>query len=169
MDAMEAILTRRSIRKFTMDPVPDEAVEDLLRAAMAAPSANNEQPWHFVVIRDHKILDDIPKFHPFSQMLKGTSVAILVCGDIDADKGGNMWVQDCAAATQNILIAARAKGLGAVWLGVYPREERYLTLREMLGMPDRILPFSMVALGYPAERKPPPENYDPGRVHRDRW
>ncbi len=169
MEAMEAILTRRSIRKYTGQTVPERLVESLLKAAMAAPSANNEQPWYFVIIDDHAILDEIPKFHPYSDMLRHAPLAILVCADENQDAGGQMWVQDCAAATENILLAAKALGLGAVWLGVYPREERYIVLREMLGMPENIVPFSLVALGFPGEEKRPGERYDPARVRRNRW
>ncbi|MEW6141597.1 MAG: nitroreductase family protein [Chloroflexota bacterium] len=169
MDAMEAILSRRSIRKYAKQPVAQQDIDDLLKAAMAAPSANNQQPWHFVVIDDHRILDEIPKFHPYSQMLKDAAVAILVCGDVNLDRGGGMWVQDCAAATENILIAARALGLGAVWLGIFPREERYITIREMLGMPDHVVPFSLVSLGYPAEQKAPSARFNQARIHRNGW
>jgi nitroreductase len=169
MEAMEAILTRRSIRKYTKEAVPQRLVESLLKAAMAAPSANNEQPWYFVVINDHNILDEIPKFHPYSSMLPHAPLAILVCADQQQDAGGLMWVQDCAAATQNILIAARALGLGAVWLGIYPREERYIVLREMLGMSENIIPFSLVSLGFPGETKRPAERYNPTRVRHNHW
>jgi len=153
MDALEVNLTRRSIRRYKKQTVPYGEIEGLIRAGMAAPSANNQQPWHFVVIDDNSILDEIPKFHPYSQMLREASAAVLVCGDTGLDRGGGMWVQDCAAATENILLAAHAKGIGAVWLGVFPREERYLTIREMLGMPENVVPFSIVSLGFPAEQK----------------
>ena len=169
MDALECIVTRRSIRKYASKPVPAELVEEIMRAGMAAPSANNEQPWHFVVIDDRAIMNDIPKFHPYSAMLREAPLAVLVCGDTRLDRGGRMWPQDCAAATQNMLLAAHARGLGAVWLGVYPQEDRYLTLREMLGMPEEVLPFALVALGYPEEKKPAAERFDPGRIHRNRW
>jgi nitroreductase len=169
MDALEVILSRRSIRRYKKQTVPYGEIEGLIRAGMAAPSANNQQPWHFVVIDDHSILDEIPKFHPYSQMLREASAAVLVCGDTSLDRGGGMWVQDCAAATENILLAAHAKGIGAVWLGVFPREERYLTIREMLGMPENVVPFSIVSLGFPAERKAASNRFNPERIHRNRW
>lgn len=169
MDAMEAILSRRSIRRYTKDPVPDEIIRELLEAAMSAPSAGNEQPWHFVVIKDRKILDEIPKFHPYSAMLREAPLAILICGDESLQKYKGYWVQDCSAATENLLIAVHAKGLGGVWLGVYPVEERIIGLRKLLGIPDNVIPFSLVSIGYPAEQKPRANRYDQSRVHYDKW
>ena len=166
---MDAILKRRSIRKYTGEPVPENALKDLLEAAMAAPSAGNEQPWHFIVIKDRAILDQIPRVHPYSRMIKQTPVAILVCGDLNLAAHGEMWVQDCAAATENLLIAVQARGLGAVWLGVYPREERMDGLRKLLGIPENVVPFSLIPVGYPAERKPPASRYKESRVRYNRW
>ena len=138
---MEAILERRSIRKYTSEPVSEDMIKELLKAAMAAPSAGNEQPWHFIVIRDRAILDQIPSVHPYSQMVKQAPLAILVCGDLDLAMHGEMWVQDCSAATENLLIAVQAKGLGAVWLGVYPVEERVSDIRRLLGIPEGVVPL----------------------------
>ena len=120
----DAILRRRSIRAYTQEPVTDAQVEALLRAAMAAPSAGNQQPWRFVVIRDKRTLGAITEVHPYAKMLPGASVAILVCGDPGAGKWPQYWEQDCAAATENVLIAAEQLGLGSVWLGVHPLAER---------------------------------------------
>lgn len=169
MDAMTAILSRRSIRRYTKEPVPDEVIKELLEAAMSAPSAGNEQPWHFVVITDRKILDEIPKIHPYAQMLREAPVAILVCGDKKLQKYEGYWVQDCSAATENILIAVQAKGLGGVWLGVYPVEDRVSGIRRLLGIPEDVTPFSLISIGYPAEQKPPANRYNAERVHKDRW
>lgn len=166
---MEAILNRRSIRRYTPQPVPDDMIENLLRAAMAAPSAGNEQPWHFIVIKDRAVLDQLPTVHPYAQMTKQAPMAILVCGDLDLVAHGEMWVQDCSAATENLLIAVQAKGLGAVWLGVYPREERIKGLRKLLGIPDSIFPFALLPIGYPGEKKPPSKRFKKSRIHYDRW
>ena len=114
---MEAILARRSIRKYTDQPVPDGVIKELLDAAMSAPSAGNQQPWHFVVLRDREILDEVPKFHPHSLMVKEASAAILVCGDPTLEKHKGYWVQDCTAATENILIAAHARAREQCGLG----------------------------------------------------
>ena len=169
MDAIEALLTRRSIRRYTSEPVPDELIRKILEAAMSAPSAVNEQPWHFVVIRNHNILDQIPKFHPYSKMLPQAQVAILVCGDMKLDKSGGYWVQDCSAASQNILIAAHASGLGDVWTGIFPREERVTNIRKLLGIPDEVIPLSLIAIGYPEESKPRAKRFNESRIHTDRW
>ena len=166
---MKAILTRRSIRKYKPQAVPDEIITELLTAAMCAPSAGNEQPWEFVVINDRKLLERIPEFHPYATMLKEAHVAILVCGDLKREKHKGYWVQDCSAATENILIAVNEKKLGAVWLGIYPREERVVGLRKLLGIPENIVPFSLIAIGYPAEVKEPADRFDPARVHQNRW
>jgi len=169
MEAMDAILSRRSIRRYTKESVSDEVVKELLDAAMSAPSAGNEQPWHFVVIRDREILDEIPNIHPHSGMLKDAPLAILVCGDESLQKYKGYWVQDCSAATENLLIAISAKGLGGVWLGVYPIEDRVIGIRKLLGMPEKVIPFSLISVGYPAESKPKANRYDALRVHNNRW
>ena len=169
MDAMNAILSRRSIRSYTDQSISDETIKELLEAAMSAPSAGNEQPWHFVVIRERKILNEIPKLHPYSRMLEHAPVAVLVCGDDQLEKYKGYWVQDCSAATENILIAAQGKGLGAVWLGVYPIEDRVTGIRKLLGIPEHVTPFSLISIGYPAEQKPPSDRYDASRVRHNRW
>jgi|GEM_PF-112297 len=166
---MDAILSRRSIRKYTGEHVPDQLVKELLQAAMSAPSAGNQQPWHFIVLRHRDTLTKITEFHPYSQMLKEASVAIVVCGDESLEKHPGYWVQDCSAATENILIAAQEKGLGAVWLGVYPREDRVTALRKLLGIPEAVTPLSIVSIGYPAEKKEPANRYNEQRIHYDKW
>jgi nitroreductase len=166
---MKAIRARRSIRRFTSEPVSDEVIKSLLEAAMSAPSAGNQQPWEFVVIMDRKILDEIPKVHPYAQMCKQAPAAILVCGNLERESHRGFWVQDCSAATQNILIAATEKGLGSVWCGVYPREDRVRGLRKLLAIPDQIIPLALIPIGHPAEKKPPSDRFDPARIHRDKW
>ena len=171
MDALEAILSRRSIRRYTNDPVSDEQIENLLQAAMAAPSAHNEQPWHFIVIKDRQILNQIPKFHPYAQMLKNAPVGICVCADLELekDKGLGYWIQDCSAATENVLIAANTMGLGTCWLGVHPRDERKEAMVRLLCLPEHVVPLCIVAVGQPAESKKPGERRKADRIHYDRW
>ena len=169
MEAMEAILTRRSIRQYTDRPVPDEVVTDLLKAAMAAPSAGNQQAWQFVAINEREILDEMPTIHPYSRMVKQAPLAILVCGDMALETNKGYWVQDCSAATQNLLLAAHANGLGAVWLGVYPREQRVVDFRKLLGLPGHVVPLALVSIGYPAEEKSPANRFDPAKVHYNGW
>jgi nitroreductase len=169
VDALEAILSRRSIRRYTPQPVAEEVVRGLLEAAMSAPSAGNQQPWEFVVIRDRRVLDEIRGFHPYADMLREASVAILVCGNLRRETYRDYWVQDCSAATENMLLAAHAKGLGAVWVGIYPKEDRVVRMRKLLGLPGHVVPLCLVPLGYPAERMDRAERYDGSRVHADRW
>jgi len=169
MDTMETILTRRSIRKYIKKPVSRETIKELLEAGMSAPSAGNEQPWHFIVIDDPKILKEIPSFHNHAQMLNDASLAILVCNDKRLEKHGEMWIQDCSAATENILLAINSKELGAVWLGIYPREERINGMRKLLNIPEHIIPFSLISIGYPAEQKPLEDRYAASRIHQNKW
>jgi nitroreductase len=169
MDTIEAILTRRSIRRYTERAVPPEIVESLLKAAMYAPSARNAQSWHFVVITERRLLDEVPTFHPYAAMIRQAPLAILVCGDEQLEPRAAYWVENCSAATQNILLAAHALGLGAVWLGVYPNEDRVDGMRRLTGVPAHVIPMALIVIGYPAERPPTPERYDPGRVHYNTW
>ena len=166
---VDPVLDRRSIRKYTADPVPEELVERLLCAAMNAPSAGNQQPWQFVVVRDRSLLAQVPAVHPYARMIVTASLAIVVCGDPATEKWPAFWVQDCAAATENLLVEAQYLGLGAVWLGVHPLVEREAGVRRIFGIPEAVVPFAIVVVGYPADTKLAAERYDPARVHRDRW
>lgn len=168
LEALDAILTRRSIRRYTGEPVPTTAIEEILAAAMNAPSSKNLRPWHFLVITDRRILREVPSFHPHAKMVPDAPAAILVCGDLARDEHG-FWVQDCSAATQNILLSAHAKGLGAVWLGVYPLAERVAGFRRLLGLPETVVPLSLVPIGFPAVKKPREDRFDRSRIHGDRW
>ena len=169
MEIYEAITTRRSIRKYTAEAVPADLVKELLVAAMSAPSASNLQPWYFVVVNERPQLDALTTVLPYGQMLKEAPLAIVVCGDCQRQVTEGFWVQDCSAATQNILLTAHARGLGAVWLGVYPRAERVQDIRRLLGLPDQVTPLCVVSLGYPAEHKSPANRYDAARIHYNRW
>lgn len=166
---MDSILKRRSIRKYKDLKVSDEIVEDLLKAAMAAPSAGNEQPWEFVVLRDKEIMKNITEIHPYSKMLLKSDVAIVVCGDEKKEVFTGYWVQDCSAATENILLAAQDMGLGAVWLGVYPIADRVEKIQEILGLPSSVVPLSIVPVGYPDEEKTPGDRFDKTRIHYNGW
>lgn len=172
-ETLHTILTRRSIRKYTGQAVTEEQVQLLLRSAMNAPSAGNEQPWEFIVITDREKLKRVPEFHPYSKMLPGAALAILVVADpAKVLYGGEMrelWIQDCSAATQNILLAAHALGMGAVWLAVYPDPPRVQGVREVFGIPEKMVPFSIISIGHPAEQKQAQDRYDEGRIHREAW
>lgn len=168
MDAMQAILTRRSIRKYTSQPVSQETVNQLLDAAMSAPTATN-QAWHFVVIRERTVLESFMKFHPHAHMMKTAAAGILVCGDPITEALKGRWIMDCSAATENMLIAANALGLGACWVGIYPVEERIHGVRSLLGIPEHIIPLSCVSLGWPDEKKQPPNRFRQDLIHEGRW
>ena len=169
MDTLKAIFTRRSIRKYSGMEVSDEQEKILLDAAMSAPSAGNQQPWHFVAIRDQTILEAIPKFHQYSGMLPDASLAILICGDPTLERYKGYWVQDCSAATENLLIAANGLGLGAVWLGVYPEKNRVEGLRELLDIPEHIIPLSLISIGYPLQASTKIDRFKPERIHKNKW
>jgi len=169
MDAMEAILTRRSIRKYTDQPVADDLVTELLRAAMAAPSARNQQPWRFIVVRERDRLEAVAVAQPDAGMARNAQVAIVVCADLDLVESEGFWIQDCAAAVENLLLAAHSLGLGAVWSGTYPREDRVEGIRRVCDLPGNIIPFAVIPVGYPAESPGPAHRFDPARVHLERW
>jgi nitroreductase len=161
------ILARRSIRKYTSKPVSEEDVKNLLEAAMAAPSASNRKPWHFIIIREKEMLNALGNLHPYGKMLFETSVCICICGDRSISE--MFWVQDCSAASENLLLAATFLGLGAVWLGVHPREERSESIRNLLNLPENIVPLNMISIGHPAVEKKPRTQFDGTRVHKEKW
>jgi len=169
MDTLEAIFTRRSIRSFTDERVSEADLHDLLKAGMQAPSARNEQPWHFVVIDDRELLHAIPEFHPHSKMLYEAPLAILVCSDRKLETKRASWLQDCSAATENILLAAHAKGLGGVWLGIFPDAERVKGMQELLSLPEDVRPVALLAIGHPSVKVEPEDRFKESRVHHNRW
>jgi nitroreductase len=169
MDALETIFTRRSIRRFTDETVSDEHIETLLRAGMAAPSAGNQQAWEFVVIDAPELLQAIPSVHPYAQMCAQAPLTLAVCAEPGREKYSGFWVQDCSASTQNILLAAHALGLGAVWLGIAPTGERAHQLAELLKLPQGIEPLALIAVGHPAESKEPEDRFDPHKTHHNQW
>ena len=171
-EKLDLIFQRRSIRRYTDQPVGEGQIQKLLEAAMAAPSAGNRKPWHFVTITGRSRLDALADAHPHGKMLHEAPLCIAVCGaPADSFKGPGQayWVQDCAAATENILLAATALGLGSVWLGVHPLQEREQAVRDLLSIPKDIVPLCLISIGHPAEAKEPRTQYDAGRVHSERW
>jgi len=168
---LDAMYARRSIRKFAEGAVTDAQVELLLKAAMAAPSAGNRQPWHFIVVRDEETRRKIVESHPHARMALEAPVVIIPCGqpDLSFEDRPAFWIQDVSAATENLLMAAVALGLGAVWCGIYPNEERVVEARAILGIPEGVIPLCYVPVGVPGETKEPRTQYDEERVHRGRW
>lgn len=169
MDLLEAIHTRRSIRAFTAEPVTEADLDAVLRAAMAAPSAGNEQPWHFVVITDRTVLDGIPSVHPYAAMTKTAPMAIVVAAEHALEKYPGNWVLDCSAAVENLMLAARGLGIGSVWCGLYPQADRMTGMAGLLGLPEGVSAHALVVLGHPAHEFKRVDRYKPDRIHRDRW
>ncbi|MGD8623380.1 MAG: nitroreductase family protein [Anaerolineae bacterium] len=166
-DLLDLMYSRRSIRDYTGEPVSDEDVESMLKAAMAAPSARNLQPWHFVVVRDREVLDELAEVHKYAYMLEKAPMAIVVCGDQEVSK--KHWVEDTCAATQNLLLAATALGLGGVWISLYPKKKYQKAVRELLEIPDHVGVLCALAVGHPAERKKARTQYDEKCVHQEAW
>lgn len=159
---LDNIATRTSIRDYEARPVEKEKIEKMLRAAMAAPTAMNKQPWHFVVVDQRNVLDALAGANPYAKMLKKAPLAIVVCGNTDKmiEGGGrDFWIQDASAATENLLLAAHAMGLGAVWTGAYPSEERCISISKVLSLSDNLIPLNMIVVGYPAEHPQPKQKF----------
>jgi nitroreductase len=169
MQFTDVLKTRRSIRNYSDKPVSSQMIDSVVRAAMAAPSAGNQQPWHFIILREREKLDAIPAFHPYSKMVQKVQVAILICGDPRDKKWPAYWPQDCSAATQNLLLAARDLGLGTVWAGVYPDEGRMAGFRKLLAIPENIYPFSLIPVGWPVGGFSEEERFNASLLHFDVW
>lgn len=169
--ALESIFARRSIREYEAKDVDESLVSDLLQAAMAAPSAVAKDPWEFIVVRDKEMLRRVAEGLPNGQMLAHAAVGIVVCGDPNRVHDGQLsyLLQDCAAAIENLLLAASMLGLGACWLGVHPREERVAHVRSLLNVPEPVTPISVVSIGWPAQSPPPRTRYRADAVHFETW
>ena len=167
------ILSRKSVRSFTEQPVDRADLDTLVKLAMAAPTGKDMRPWQFIIIDDaavlKKLCDALPKMDP----LKQAKAAIVVCGDSTVtDKEGrpsNAWMLDCSAATENALLAAESMGLGAVWLGVYPYGDRVPTVQRTLELPEKIIPLNIIAVGHPNGESRPKDKYDAAKVHYNSW
>ena len=168
---IENIMTRTSIRQFTDRPISKDTLDLLVKAGMAAPSAVNAQPWAYIVVTEKEVLDSLNAIKPWFN-LKTATAAIVVCGDLNKameGPGREYWVQDCSAATENILLAAHAYGLGAVWCGVYPNEEIVDGVKSVLQIPENIIPLNVVTLGYPAENPEPKDKFKTENIHYQKW
>ncbi|MFH0961120.1 MAG: nitroreductase family protein [archaeon] len=165
MDALEAIFSRRSIREYSGKEIRESEIETLLRAGMSAPSAHNEQPWQFVLVRERDRLEALSKTGKYSGMVARASAAIVVCGE-----GASLHlVEDLSCAAENILLASHALGLGSVWVALYPSEDRIARARAALKLPKGILPLCIIPVGYPAEKPAPEERFRKERIHNETW
>lgn len=171
-NVLEVIHNRKSVRNYTDQAVSRKQLEDLVRAGMAAPSARNLQPWVFVIVRDRGVLNSLSDSLPYAKMLKNAKAAIVVCGDLsknDIDIENSYWVQDCSAATQNILLAAESIGLGAVWTALYPYQERIRPVKQYLELPENIIPLNVIPIGYPTGSDKPKDKWKPENIHWEKW
>ena len=165
--AINNIMTRTSIRQYTNEAVSKADIETMLRAGMAAPTAVNKQPWHFVVVTNREQLNALAAANPGTGMAAKAPLAIVVCGDMQKTLSGvgqGFWVQDCSAATENILLAANALGLGAVWTGLYPNEDRAKAVRDVVKAPEHIVPLCVIVVGHPTEQPKPKDKWKPENV-----
>lgn len=169
--ALHPLFARRSIRQFTQEVIPEDLINDLLEAAMAAPSAVAKDPWHFIVLRSRASIDHLHACLPNGKMLAGANTALVVCGDINRahDRELSFLLQDVSAAIENILLAASMLGLGACWLGIHPREERIAAVTRQFSLPEGIIPVAGIALGWPAEHKEARTRLNSELVHLEQW
>lgn len=170
-NVIKTIFNRSSIRSFGSNPIAKEQLELIIRAGMAAPSARNLQPWAFIVVTDRGIMNTLADRLPYAKMLNEASAAIVVCGvpEKAGDSPEGYWVQDCSAATQNILLAIESLGLGAVWTGVYPRPDRVDIVREVLGIPQNVFPLNVIPVGYPKGENRPKDKFKPENIRWEKW
>lgn len=170
---LENIFARKSVRSYTDQPVSREQLDTLVRAAMAAPSGRDMRPWKFVVVDDAAVMDSLSRQLPYAKMLQEAAATIVVCGDMSiVDKSGNPsvnWQFDCSAATQNLLLAAEAMGLGAVWTGVHPYEDRLAAVKRALILPEHIIPLNVIPIGYPKGEALPKDKYAAENIHYNGW
>ncbi len=166
---LDTIYDRRSIRKYLDKPVDEKTLNEILKAGMYAPSAVNKQPWHFVVITDKGVMRDVKNLHPYASSLQTAPVAIMVCGDTKLEFAPNFYLTDCAAVTENILLAAKWLGLDTCWMGIYPWEKTMKDFSDYFKLPENIKPYSLIAVGYGAEAKSRPDRFDESKIHINKW
>jgi len=169
MTVFESIFTRRSIRNFTGEVIKDSDLSTIIKAGCYAPSAENKQPWHFVIIKDKLTLEKISKNHPRAKMLTQAGCGIVVCGDKNIQSQVGFLVEDCSAAIENMLLAANGLGLGTVWCGLYPMTQFTKPMKVNLNLPTQIIPIGLVVVGYPNEEKGIVYRYDEKKVHFEKW
>lgn len=169
-DVIECIMTRASVRSYSSRSVSEQTIDTILKAGMAAPTAANQQAWKFVVITEDSLKREIADSFEYTKMVKGCAFAVVVCGDMDKLFDGDLseggfWTLDCAAASENMLLAAHALGLGGVWCGIYPLKEREKKLSEILNLPSELKPLNVLSFGYPAAETAPKNKWQPSNIH----
>ena len=171
--ALDNILTRVSVRRFKNTPVSEDQITAILHAGMSAPTGVNRQPWEFVVVTDPGLRQSLAKALPYAKMTAQAPVAIVICGNKERFLEGedaNLWEQDCSAASENILLAAHALGLGGVWTCLYPHyDDRMKSVSEILNLPENFVPFNLIPIGVPESEHSPIDKWHPERVHRNRF
>jgi len=171
-ETLKTIFSRKSVRAYAEGTIPREKLEMLARAGMAAPSAVDQRPWEFIIVTEPSTLKALAARLPYAKMTAHAGAAIVVCGDLRRQWGGpdsTMWVIDCAAATENILLAAESMGLGAVWTALYPYAERIQPVKELLGLPEYIQPLALVPVGIPRGGEKPKDKWNAQRLHWEQW
>ncbi|MBR0191633.1 MAG: nitroreductase family protein [Thermoguttaceae bacterium] len=170
MDLFSALKTRRSVREFNGERIPDDQIREIIECGTYAPSALNAQPWHFIVVDDRKLFPDLMKLHPYISSLRNASHAIILCADRDLEHAPGNWMLDCSACIENMLLAAHGLGYGAVWAGIYPQEDRMERFRKYFNFPKSVVAHSIMVVGCPANPLPVvTDRYKEEKVHRNRW
>lgn len=169
MDILEALVTRRSIRKFTSEPVSEENLRTILRSGCYAPSANNKRPWHFIVVHNKDSMMVISNAFPGSKVVAEANCCIVVCGDKGKEDKECFLLEDCANAMENMLLAIHGLGLGAVWCGMQPIPAETVEISKLLNLPGNLQPIGVIALGHKAEERISEERFDPQKIHYDKW
>lgn len=164
---VDNMLNRKSVRKYSNKPVEQDKIDLIVKSAMSAPSAKNLQPWELLVVTDKNLLKQIAKYIPNASYSKKSQFAIIVCGDKNVSE--KFWVQDCSAATENILLAVESLDLGAVWCAVYPYEDKVEKIQKLFKLPDNIVPLNVIPVGYPKKKETPKQKYNPKKVHTNSW
>ena len=169
MQIQEALLNRRSIRKYKNQKINKEDIDKILKAAMYAPSAMNLQAWQFIVIEDKDVLIETIKSIPYAEMLKQSAAAILVCGDSLVEKNESWLLQNCSAAIQNILLSAQGLGIGSCWIAIHGMNDVYKNIKAQFKLPENIVPVSLISLGYPDEVIKAEERFKQDKIHFNKW
>ena len=168
-NTIDTIYDRRSVRKYIDKEVNPDLVDEILRAAMFAPSGCNKQPWHFVVFNDKELIKEIKAMHPYASALATAPVCIMVCGDTQKEMAPGFYQVDCSAAIENMILAAKALGIDTCWMGIYPWEDTMAAFTKRFNLPENIKPFALISVGYSESKQERPRRYDASRIHYNKW